>query len=171
MSEQVESNATATPRDVNTAADDIACASADEDAGTAAHIQAHPVSAASDTAVSVGGGASLTAPTCAIGYAFKAIEGKWKLPVMYVLSVRGAARYNEIKRELGITNMMLTNTLRDLEEYGLVSRTQYNEVPPRVEYALTANGYAIIPALKEFEKWGQRLLDARDPTGGDSSAE
>ncbi|NEG90265.1 winged helix-turn-helix transcriptional regulator [Bifidobacterium aerophilum] len=103
---------------------------------------------------------SLTAPTCAIGYAFKAIEGKWKLPVMYVLSVRGAARYNEIKRELGITNMMLTNTLRDLEEYGLVSRTQYNEVPPRVEYALTDNGYAIIPALKEFEKWGQRLLDA-----------
>lgn len=105
--------------------------------------------------------AGLTSPTCAIGYAFKAIEGKWKLPVMYVLSERGAARYNEIKRALGITNMMLTNTLRDLEEYGLVSRTQYNEVPPRVEYSLTANGYAIIPALKEFEKWGQLLLDAQ----------
>ncbi|WP_240541095.1 winged helix-turn-helix transcriptional regulator [Bifidobacterium colobi] len=78
---------------------------------------------------------------------------------MYVLSERGAARYNEIRRELGITNMMLTNmmltnTLRDLEEYGLVNRTQYNEVPPRVEYSLTPNGYAIIPALKEFEKWG-----------------
>ncbi|KAB7786563.1 winged helix-turn-helix transcriptional regulator [Bifidobacterium cebidarum] len=106
--------------------------------------------------------AGLTAPTCAMGYAFKAIEGKWKLPVMYVLSERGAARYNEIKRELGITNMMLTNTLRDLEEYGLVNRTQYNEVPPRVEYSLTDNGYAIIPALKEFEKWGQFLLDAKD---------
>ncbi|PJM79336.1 winged helix-turn-helix transcriptional regulator [Bifidobacterium scaligerum] len=104
----------------------------------------------------------ITSPTCAMGYAFKAIEGKWKLPVMYVLSERGAARYNEIKRELGITNMMLTNTLRDLEEYGLVNRTQYNEVPPRVEYSLTSNGYAIIPALKEFEKWGQLLLDTKE---------
>ncbi|MBT1176020.1 winged helix-turn-helix transcriptional regulator [Bifidobacterium callimiconis] len=103
----------------------------------------------------------ITAPTCAIGYAFKAIEGKWKLPVMYVLSEHGTARYNEIKRELGITNMMLTNTLRDLEEFGLVNRVQYNEVPPRVEYSLTDNGYAIIPALKEFEKWGQLLLDAK----------
>ncbi|MBT1174705.1 helix-turn-helix transcriptional regulator [Bifidobacterium sp. LC6] len=102
-----------------------------------------------------------------MGYAFKAIEGKWKLPVMYVLSERGAARYNEIKRELGITNMMLTNTLRDLEEYGLVNRTQYNEVPPRVEYSLTPNGYAIIPALREFEKWGQLLLDAK-PTAGET---
>ncbi|MBT1172013.1 helix-turn-helix transcriptional regulator [Bifidobacterium sp. MA2] len=107
----------------------------------------------------------LTAPTCAIGYAFKAIEGKWKLPVMYVLSERGSVRYNEIKRELGITNMMLTNTLRDLEEYGLVDRTQYNEVPPRVEYSLTDNGYAIIPALREFEKWGQLLLDAKGADG------
>ncbi|WP_236029516.1 winged helix-turn-helix transcriptional regulator [Bifidobacterium miconisargentati] len=108
------------------------------------------------------GADGITAPTCAMGYAFKAIEGKWKLPVMYVLSERGAARYNEIKRELGITNMMLTNTLRDLEEYGLVNRTQYNEVPPRVEYSLTDNGYAIIPALKEFEKWGQLLLDTKE---------
>ncbi|KAB8286839.1 transcriptional regulator, HxlR family [Bifidobacterium ramosum] len=142
-----------------------------ESNGTAARSDAASVSGTVTWAASRAGEATgddagnLTAPTCAIGYAFKAIEGKWKLPVMYVLSVRGAARYNEIKRELGITNMMLTNTLRDLEEYGLVSRTQYNEVPPRVEYALTANGYAIIPALKEFEKWGQRLLDARGSAG------
>ncbi|PLS26313.1 winged helix-turn-helix transcriptional regulator [Bifidobacterium parmae] len=124
-----------------------------------AHGHAGTPGPATTTASGGKGGAGVTAPDCAIGYAFKAIEGKWKLPVMYVLSTHGSARYNEIKRELGITNMMLTNTLRDLEAYGLVSRTQYNEVPPRVEYALTDNGYAIIPALREFEKWGQLLLD------------
>ncbi|WP_207761137.1 winged helix-turn-helix transcriptional regulator [Bifidobacterium simiarum] len=90
---------------------------------------------------------------------------------MYVLSEHGAARYNAIKKELGITNMMLTNTLRDLEEFGLVNRIQYNEVPPRVEYSLTDNGYAIIPALKEFEKWGQRLLDSKEGDGADNGAD
>lgn len=64
------------------------------------------------------------------------------------------------------TNAMLSTTLKDLESYGLVDRIQYNEVPPRVEYSLTANGRAIAPAFLEFERWGQRLLDAKETAEG-----
>lgn len=99
---------------------------------------------------------------CAIGYAFRAIEGKWKLPIMYVLGVNGTLRYNDLKRAVGCTNMMLTNTLTELAEFGLVSRKQYNEIPPRVEYSLTENGLKLIPVLEAFGGWGELLLNSRE---------
>ena len=68
-----------------------------------------------------------------IGNALRAIEGKWKVPVMYVLCKKKSMRYSELRKALDITNMMLTSTLKELEADGLVSRVQYNEVPPRVE--------------------------------------
>ena len=72
-----------------------------------------------------------------IGNALRAIEGKWKVPVMYVLCKQKSMRYSELRKALDITNMMLTSTLKELEADGLVSRVQYNEVPPRVEYSAT----------------------------------
>lgn len=99
-----------------------------------------------------------TAEKCPMGYAFKAIEGKWKLPTLYILSENGTLRYNELKKALGITNMMLTSTLKELEEFGLVSRTQYNEIPPRVDYSLTEMGQKLLPVLNEFGVFGELLM-------------
>ena len=97
-----------------------------------------------------------------IGNALRAIEGKWKVPVMYVLCKKKSMRYSELRKALDITNMMLTSTLKELEADGLVSRVQYNEVPPRVEYSATKNGKRLIPALKEIRMWGESLEDATD---------
>ena len=93
-----------------------------------------------------------------IGGALKMIEGKWKLPVMYILCKNGSLRYNELKRRLDITSMMLTSTLKELEADGLVSRIQYNEVPPRVEYSATKEGRRLVPAMKEIRMWGENLM-------------
>lgn len=98
---------------------------------------------------------------CSLSYALSAIEGKWKLPVLYVLCSNGSMRYSTLKRALGVTNMMLSSTLKELEEYGLVTRRQYNEVPPRVEYEATELAHGLAPALDEFGKWGERLRAAR----------
>jgi DNA-binding HxlR family transcriptional regulator len=96
---------------------------------------------------------------CYIRYACQAVEGKWKLPMMYVLCQNGTLRYNELKRALGITNMMLSATLKDLEEEGLILRVQYNEIPPRVEYSLTELGSQLMPVLAAFDQWGQMLAE------------
>lgn len=101
---------------------------------------------------------SFPATNCSVGYAFKAVEGKWKLPTLWVLCKNGTLRYNELKKALGISNMVLTNTLRELEKIGLVSRVQYNEIPPRVEYTLTEVGEKLMPVLHEFGIWGDLLM-------------
>ena len=62
---------------------------------------------------------------------------------------------------VGVTNIMLTQCLRELERDGLVRRIDYGEVPPRVEYALTQRGRELLPALRELYAWGQKQL-ARD---------
>jgi len=99
------------------------------------------------------------AEKCPVGYAFKAIEGKWKLPTLYVLCENGTLRYNELRKALNITSMMLTNTLKELEEFGLVDRVQYNEIPPHVEYSLTDIGHQLLPVLNEFGIWGSALME------------
>lgn len=98
----------------------------------------------------------------AIGSALKAIEGKWKLPIMYVLCRNQSMRYSELKKALGITNMMLTSTLKELETAELITRTQYNEMPVRVEYAPTSRGRRLMPILKEIRLWGESLNRRRD---------
>jgi len=96
---------------------------------------------------------------CPVGLALKAIEGKWKLPILWVLCKNGTLRYNELKKSIaGITSMMLTSSLKELEESGLVKRKQYNEIPPRVEYSLTELGEKLLPVLDEFAKWGGELM-------------
>lgn len=86
---------------------------------------------------------------CGVIYALELIGGKWRLPVLWKLSKQDSIRYNELRRQLhGITNTMLTRVLVDLEENGLVIRTEYETVPPHVEYSLTESGKSIIPALE-----------------------
>ena len=94
---------------------------------------------------------------CPLTYALNIIGGKWRLPIIWALSKNGTMRYNELRRSIGdITNMMLTQSLKDLESYDIIYRKQFMEVPPRVEYSLTKNGEELITALKTLANWGKK---------------
>ena len=95
---------------------------------------------------------------CPLTFALNLIGGKWRLPIIWALSKNGTMRYNELRRSIGgITNMMLTQSLRELESFGIVCRKQYMEIPPRVEYSLTQSGENLIPALKALASWGKEM--------------
>lgn len=96
---------------------------------------------------------------CPLIYALDIIGQKWKLPIMWYLFDNDFTRYNELKRKVkGITNMMLTKSLKELEEHKLIVRIQYETIPPKVEYALTERGKALLPALNELSIWGEEQL-------------
>lgn len=91
---------------------------------------------------------------CPLRYTLDVFGGKWKLPIICMLSAGVPARYSTIKRKLGnITNVMLSQSLKELEAAGVLHREQYNEVPPRVEYTLTEKGKGILPALEIMGQW------------------
>ncbi|MGP4079404.1 winged helix-turn-helix transcriptional regulator [Pseudalkalibacillus sp. R45] len=95
---------------------------------------------------------------CPLTYALNLIGGKWRLPIIWALSQNETLRYNELKRNIdGITNMMLSQSLKEMESYGLIVRKQYMEVPPRVEYSLTEEGVDLINNLESLAKWGKRM--------------
>lgn len=106
-----------------------------------------------------------TPPGCPVEATLELIGGKWKGIVLYHL-LDGKLRFSELKRQVGcVTQRMLTKQLRELEACGLVNRIVYAEVPPRVEYELTAEGKSLKPILKSLKKWGEthavRLLEER----------
>src|ERR1700744_709296 len=83
------------------------------------------------------------------------IAGRWKLEILWLLS-QGTHRFGELKRGLpGITQHMLTAQLRALEKDGLIKRTIYAEVPPRVEYEITPNARRLRPIFLEIVKWAE----------------
>lgn len=91
---------------------------------------------------------------CPIRHTLSIIGGKWKMPIICLLSGETPLRNSVIKRKLGnITNVMLSKSLKELEETGVVYRKQYNEVPPRVEYGLTDKGKSILPILGDLAEW------------------
>lgn len=95
---------------------------------------------------------------CPLTFALNLIGGKWRLPIIWALNKNGTMRYNQLKRSIyGITNMMLTQSLKELEADGIINRRQYMEIPPRVEYSLTDNGEKLIPALKALADWGNKM--------------
>jgi DNA-binding HxlR family transcriptional regulator len=101
---------------------------------------------------------------CPLDTAMRIIGGKWKAPVLCSLHRDGTSRYNELKRKIrGITNTMLASTLKELEECGLIRRTQYPEMPVRVEYSLTPACDAVLPILGELALWGRQVH--RPPPG------
>jgi DNA-binding HxlR family transcriptional regulator len=92
---------------------------------------------------------------CPLDKAMRVIGGKWKVPILCALHQDGATRYNELKRKVrGITNTMLASSLKELEESGLISRTQFMEIPVRVEYATTDSCTALLPILNQLALWG-----------------
>lgn len=89
------------------------------------------------------------------------LSGKWRTHIIYELCKRPTCRFGELKKAVPrITNTMLTATLRDLEQLGIVHREQFNEIPPHVEYSLTEKGRALLPVFFELAKWGENYLDS-----------
>lgn len=83
------------------------------------------------------------------------LHGKWELQIMLEACRADVLRFGEYKKRLpNITNSVLTSALRNLESWGLISRTQFNEIPPRVEYAPTEKGKSLLPVCYEIIKWG-----------------
>jgi DNA-binding HxlR family transcriptional regulator len=84
------------------------------------------------------------------------IGGKWKLIIMWHLGLEGTKRFGELKRLIpGITQKMLTNQLRELEEDLLIYREVFAENPPKVEYSLTGYGQSLMPLLQMMYDWGK----------------
>lgn len=95
---------------------------------------------------------------CPVIHALEIIGGKWRLPIIWELSSEKSIRYNELKRRIpGITNIMLTRSLQALKEHGLVERTEYNKIPPHVEYSLTDTCNELLPALVIINEWGKKV--------------
>ncbi|ACK51721.1 transcriptional regulator, HxlR family [Methylocella silvestris BL2] len=98
-------------------------------------------------------------PGCAVEATLGFINGKWKGVVLFHL-FEGVLRFNEIRRRLpNVTQRMLTNQLRELEADGLISRKIYPEVPPKVEYSLTARGRSLEPVIMALKAWGDANVD------------
>lgn len=101
---------------------------------------------------------------CPVEAALDVIGGKWKSIVLFRL-LEGTRRFNELRRLLPkVTQRTLTNQLRELEHDGLVHRTVYAEVPPRVEYRLTPRGRSLEPVLRALRCWAEAHMNAVVPT-------
>ena len=95
-------------------------------------------------------------PTCPVATTVQIIGSKWKLLILRNLLQR-PWRFNELKKDLeGISQKVLTDSLRSMEADGIINRTVYAEVPPRVEYALNEVGETLRPVIKAMEEWGSR---------------
>ena len=94
------------------------------------------------------------ASPCPIGESLRIVGGKWKMRIICSLYVDGTQRYNDLVRKTaGVTNAMLSSSLKELEADGIVTRRQYDEIPPRVEYSLTERGRELWPILHRLAHW------------------
>ncbi|GAA4422065.1 helix-turn-helix domain-containing protein [Georgenia halophila] len=102
---------------------------------------------------------------CGIDAAMDVVSGKWKGLILWELDAHGKRRFAELRRGLpGVSEKMLTQHLREMEEDGLVRRKVYAEVPPRVEYSLTEHGRSLNEALAPLGQWGKERVE-REQTG------
>lgn len=93
-------------------------------------------------------------PICPVATTVSLIGSKWKLLILRNLLTR-PWRFNELKKDLqGVSQKVLTDSLRSMEDDGIITRTVYPEVPPRVEYALSELGESMKPVIKAMEEWG-----------------
>lgn len=102
---------------------------------------------------------------CPVSYAVNLLDGKWKIPIVWTVGQEQVIRFNELKRKItGISNVMLSKSLQELENDHIIQRTQYNEIPPRVEYSLTAFGQEMQPILELLGEWGKQAMNMRNHT-------
>ena len=91
---------------------------------------------------------------CPLQHAMEMIGGKWKLAILCSLGVDGPVRYNDLKRKIaGVSNTMLAKSMRELEDHVLVCRTEFMEVPIRVEYEITDKAKELGPILAQLAQW------------------
>lgn len=96
---------------------------------------------------------------CGIDAALDVVSGKWKGLILWELDAHGTRRFAELRRGLpGVSEKMLTQHLREMEEDRLIDRKVYAEVPPRVEYSLTEHGASLNAALGPLGAWGKERL-------------
>ncbi len=92
---------------------------------------------------------------CPVTPLLRMLQGKWKTQILYELCIYDTVRFGVLKKDLeGITNTMLTNALRELEQDGFIKREQFNEIPPHVEYSFTEKGKDLMPIFYEIMRWG-----------------
>ncbi|MHC6175409.1 winged helix-turn-helix transcriptional regulator [Glutamicibacter endophyticus] len=100
---------------------------------------------------------------CGIDAALDVVSGKWKGLVLWELQAHGIRRFAELRRALpGVSEKMLTQHLRQMEEDGLINRNVYAEVPPRVEYSLTETGSSLNDALGPLGEWGRARIQREE---------
>lgn len=100
---------------------------------------------------------------CGIDAALDVVSGKWKGLILWELQAHGVRRFAELRRGLpGVSEKMLTQHLREMEQDGLVHREVYPQVPPKVEYSLTESGIALNAALAPLGEWGRDRLCRED---------
>lgn len=93
----------------------------------------------------------------------KILGGKWKLELLYYIGVEDVRRFGSLRRHLGdITESSLTKQLRELEADGFISRHDFQEVPPHVEYSLTSLGESFLSVLHFMKAWGEENLPPED---------
>lgn len=98
---------------------------------------------------------------CPVTAMLQLIGGKWKPVILYCLRSE-KRRFGEISARIpGLSRKVLTDQLKELEEDGLLTRKQFNEIPPRVEYELTELGKSLTPVLNSMEKWGIENIIAK----------
>ena len=96
---------------------------------------------------------------CPAESALDLLSGKWRPMIIFWL-MDGPLRFNELQRRLGgITHRTLSKTLKEMEAGGLITRNDYGEIPPRVEYALTEKGRAALPSIEALRAYGARYLN------------
>ncbi|MFE3247362.1 winged helix-turn-helix transcriptional regulator [Streptomyces sp. NPDC059209] len=96
---------------------------------------------------------------CGIDAAMDVVSGKWKSLILWELHHYGTRRFGELRRGLpGVSEKMLIQHLREMEEDGLVRREVYPEVPPKVEYSLTEHGVSLNTALASLGQWGTERI-------------
>jgi DNA-binding HxlR family transcriptional regulator len=96
---------------------------------------------------------------CGIDAAMDVVSGKWKSLILWELDQHGVRRFAQLRRGLpGVSEKMLVQQLREMEEDGLVHREVFPEVPPRVEYALTEDGVSLNRALASLGAWGTERI-------------
>ena len=98
---------------------------------------------------------------CPIMYAVSMIGQKWKIPILWQLAIHEKPmRFCELRRSLeGVTDAMLSRSLDELEQNGLIERIQYDCIPPKVEYTLARKGKALMPTLVALRDWAQAEID------------
>ena len=102
--------------------------------------------------------------SCPVHTTMAVISGKWKLLILWQLQ-DGEKRFGELGRAIkGITQAMLSNQLKALENHGIIKRKLYAEVPRKVEYSLTQLGESLLPVIASMEEWGLQFLRSHQAT-------